>query len=135
VVNIVQLLKCFEVANSLADTVLLASSGAISRLELGPQDFLHALYQKILPFLDQDDMLKSILRAKTAEALITAPARLLTMGTGDLDLTLARNRSVSAGSLEYIPCRGMEEQDDVSSSDNFHWLSLLNQQMLYWPTP
>ncbi|KAJ5646633.1 hypothetical protein N7490_003005 [Penicillium lividum] len=72
-----QLLKCFEVANSLADTVLLTSAGSHPGFELGPQDFLHALYQKLLPFLEQDAILKSILRGKTAEVLVMAPARLL----------------------------------------------------------
>ncbi|GAQ07099.1 hypothetical protein ALT_4420 [Aspergillus lentulus] len=72
-----QLLKCFEVANSLADTVLYTPSSSFSNaLQVGPQDFLHALYQKILPFLEHDPMLNSILRAKTAEALVMAPARL-----------------------------------------------------------
>ena len=42
-----------------------------------PHDFLYALYQKLLPFLEQDFMLKSILHSKTAEALVKAPARLL----------------------------------------------------------
>ncbi|XHG08304.1 hypothetical protein AWENTII_011411 [Aspergillus wentii] len=68
-----QLLKCFEVANSLADTVLFTSAALRPNFQLGPSDFLHALYQKILPFLEQDPMLKSILRAKTAEALVKAP--------------------------------------------------------------
>ncbi|KAF9888161.1 hypothetical protein FE257_009156 [Aspergillus nanangensis] len=73
-----QLLKCFEVANSLADTVLYTASRSSSpNFEVGPQDFLHALYQRILPFLEQDELLKSILHAKTAEALVMAPARLL----------------------------------------------------------
>ncbi|KAK1143273.1 hypothetical protein N8T08_006800 [Aspergillus melleus] len=72
-----QLLKCFEVANSLADTVLLTSSSLNTlSFQLRPEDYLHALYQKLLPFLEQDPMLKSILRAKTAEALVLAPARL-----------------------------------------------------------
>ncbi|KAI9046332.1 putative C6 transcription factor [Aspergillus affinis] len=72
-----QLLKCFEVANSLADTVLLTSPSLhLLSFQLRPEDYLHALYQKLLPFLDQDPMLKSILRAKTAEALVLAPARL-----------------------------------------------------------
>ncbi|RHZ63366.1 hypothetical protein CDV55_107060 [Aspergillus turcosus] len=72
-----QLLKCFEVANSLADTVIYTPPSSLSNaLQVGPQDFLHALYQKILPFLEHDPMLKSILRAKTAEALVMAPARL-----------------------------------------------------------
>jgi hypothetical protein len=73
-----QLLKCFEVTNSLADVVLYTPSVLSYDFQLGPQDYLHALYQKLLPFLEQDPMLKSILHAKTAEALVTAPARLLT---------------------------------------------------------
>ncbi|KAE8339763.1 hypothetical protein BDV24DRAFT_72524 [Aspergillus arachidicola] len=72
-----QLLKCFEVTNSLADVVLYTPSVPSHEHRLGPHDFLHALYQKLLPFLEQDVMLKSILYAKTAEALVTAPARLL----------------------------------------------------------
>ncbi|RHZ50908.1 putative C6 transcription factor [Aspergillus thermomutatus] len=72
-----QLLKCFEVANSLADIVIYTPPRSFSNaLQAGPQDLLHALYQKILPFLEQDPVLKSILRAKTAEALVMAPARL-----------------------------------------------------------
>ncbi|KAF7179030.1 hypothetical protein CNMCM7691_007800 [Aspergillus felis] len=72
-----QLLKCFEVANSLADTIIYTPPSSFPHaLQVGPQDFLHALYQKILPFLEHDPMLKSILRAKTAEALVMAPARL-----------------------------------------------------------
>ncbi|KAF4258734.1 hypothetical protein KXV68_007174 [Aspergillus fumigatus] len=71
------LLKCFEVANSLADIILhTPPSSFSSAFEFGPPDFLHALYQKILPFLEHDPMLNSILRAKTAEALVMAPARL-----------------------------------------------------------
>ncbi|KAJ6028625.1 hypothetical protein N7540_004201 [Penicillium herquei] len=81
-----QLLKCFEVANSLADTVLLTSAGSHPGFELAPQDFLHALYQKLLPFLEQDPILKSILRNKTAEVLVTAPARLLTRKIDDHSL-------------------------------------------------
>ncbi|KAL5366218.1 C6 transcription factor [Aspergillus floccosus] len=74
-----QLLKCFEVANSLADTVLYTSALSGETFRLRPQDFLHALYQRLVPFLDQDPLLKSILHAKTAEALVKAPARLLTV--------------------------------------------------------
>ncbi|KAJ5650716.1 uncharacterized protein N7484_004439 [Penicillium longicatenatum] len=92
-----QLLKCFEVANSLADTVLLTLAGSHPGIELGPQDFLHALYQKLLPFLEQDTILKSILRGKTAEVLVMAPARLLRPvdenqnGTQALQLQLTGN--------------------------------------------
>ncbi|PYH91416.1 C6 transcription factor [Aspergillus ellipticus CBS 707.79] len=75
-----QLLKCFEIANSLADTVLFTpSASSYPASQLGPQDFLHALYQKLLPFLEQDPMFKSILHAKTAEALAKAPARLFSI--------------------------------------------------------
>lgn len=73
----IQLLKCFEIASTLADTILLTSATSYSAREFGPQDFLHALYQKLLPSLEQDSLLKSNLRSKMAEALVTAPARLL----------------------------------------------------------
>lgn len=80
-----QLLKCFEVANSLADTVLCTSSLAsyYQNCHFGPQDLLHALYQKLFPFLEQDQMLNSILRTKAAEALVKAPARVLHFGTNE----------------------------------------------------
>lgn len=88
-------MKCFEVANSLADTALLASDWSHTGFELGPRDFLHALYQKLIPFLGQDAVLNSILRNKTAEVLVMAPARLLTMEIGgagtDLPLLWAAN--------------------------------------------
>jgi hypothetical protein len=120
-------LKCFEVANSLADTILLTLSGAGSRLELGPQDFLHALYQKITPFLDQDEMLKSILRAKTAEALVTAPARLLTVEASVVDLH-SRHEPVPVVVSENILYGVIDEQNE-SSTNSFDWLSQLNQQI------
>ncbi|KAL1882581.1 hypothetical protein Plec18167_002998 [Paecilomyces lecythidis] len=75
-----QLLKCFEVANSLADTLLCNPTvSADSCFRLGPQEFLHGLYQKLAPFLEQDPILNSILRQKTAEALLRAPSRLWTL--------------------------------------------------------
>lgn len=73
-------MKCFEVANSLADTLL--CNPAVSKdscFRLGPQEFLHGLYQKLSPFLEQDPTLNSILRQKTAEALLRAPSRLWTL--------------------------------------------------------
>lgn len=69
-------MKCFEIASTLADTILLTSATS-SGCEFGPQDFLHALYQKLLPSFEQDMTLKSNLRCKMAEVLVTAPARLL----------------------------------------------------------
>lgn len=119
-------MKCFEVANSLADTVLLNLSRTNSRLELGPQDFLHALYQKIDPFLDQDNMMKSMLRAKTAEALITAPARLLSVEALRLEIGSAGNAPVPTeleGTTECEDLRGQRE-----FIDNFDWLPLPDQQ-------
>ncbi|KAI2686111.1 hypothetical protein CBS147333_4610 [Penicillium roqueforti] len=119
-----QLLKCFEVANSLADTVLLSSHKISSRLELGPQDFLHALYQKIDPFLEQDTMLKSILRAKTAEALVAAPARLLTIGEEDSGLHSGENGPGGQAQIPgYTP---NSEPDERNLTSDF--LDLLQQQ-------
>ncbi|KAJ5168829.1 uncharacterized protein N7482_004423 [Penicillium canariense] len=94
-----QLLKCFEVANSLADTILLSLPSYQTHFELGPPDFLHALYQKLLPFLAQDPMLDSILRSKTAEILIMAPARLLTVQASDIDLQAGRRGQAGATSV------------------------------------
>ncbi|KGO57087.1 hypothetical protein PEX2_004420 [Penicillium expansum] len=111
---ILQLLKCFEVANSLADTVILSPHKISSRLELGPQDFLHALYQKIAPFLEQDTMLKSIIRAKTAEALVAAPARLLTIGEEDAGLQLGGNGPGGQAQIfGYIPNSELDEQNEL----------------------
>lgn len=76
-------MKCFEVANSLADTVLYTSAPSGETFQLRSQDFLHALYQRLVPFLDQDPLLKSILHTKTAEALVKAPARLLTVAPSE----------------------------------------------------
>ncbi|OJK02340.1 hypothetical protein ASPACDRAFT_41165 [Aspergillus aculeatus ATCC 16872] len=102
-----QLLKCFEVTNSLADTILLPGSSAVhSTLQWRPQDFLHALYQKLLPFLEQDPMLKALLRAKTAEALVKAPARLLGLGYGN------NNRLT-----EQILSRQTEEPEEANVED------------------
>ncbi|KAJ5513529.1 hypothetical protein N7463_003081 [Penicillium fimorum] len=117
-----QLLKCFEVANSLADTVLLSPRQIGSRLELGPQDFLHALYQKIVPFLEQDTMLKSIIRAKTAEALVAAPARLLTIGEEATTLHLGENILCGQAQISgYIPNGELDEQNELTP-DFLDWL-------------
>lgn len=115
------MLKCFEVANSLADTVLLRSTSTSSRRELGPNDFLHALYQKIVPFLEQDRMLLGILRAKTAEALVTAPARLLMTNersSGLHGLETETNQRTHVGG--YLLYEEVIEQSDIEiNSLNF----------------
>ncbi|KAJ5595170.1 uncharacterized protein N7459_001378 [Penicillium hispanicum] len=113
-----QLLKCFEVANSLADTVLLNPARSQSGFELGPHDFLHGLYQKLIPFLEQDTGLKSILRTKTAEILVMAPARLLTLqisgsGTrGTLPQVTDKVHTYNAQSSQ------IRQQNDVLAFDN-----------------
>ncbi|KAJ5835592.1 hypothetical protein N7447_001618 [Penicillium robsamsonii] len=127
---LLQLLKCFEVANSLADTVLLSPHQIGSRLELGPPDFLHALYQKIVPFLEQDTMLKSILRAKTAEALVAAPARLLTAGEEDIGLHLGENGPGGQSQISgYIPDSELHEQNELTL-DFLDWLQLSPLQII-----
>lgn len=72
-------------ANTLADTLLCGPAlSEQSTLHFGPYDFLHGIYTKILPFLRSDDALNSILREKTAEALLRAPSRLRTLSLPDL---------------------------------------------------
>ncbi|KAJ5089887.1 hypothetical protein N7532_008571 [Penicillium argentinense] len=106
-----QLLKCFEVANSLADTVLLTASSHHSSFQHAPQDFLHALYQKLSPFLEQDPILNSILRTKTAEVLVMAPARLLTLEPGGVHI----NGRIGQGTIEYVPYSDTPDEDDHSN--------------------
>ncbi|KAJ5383906.1 hypothetical protein N7517_001817 [Penicillium concentricum] len=127
---ILQVLKCFEVANSLADTVLLSPQRRSSRLELGPQDFLHALYQKIVPFLEQDTMLKSILRAKTAEALVAAPARLLTIGEDDTGLHSGKDGPGGQAQISgYTPNSALDGHNELAP-DFLDWLQQSDLQII-----
>lgn len=115
-----QLLKCFEVANSLADTVLLNLARSQSGFELGPHDFLHALYQRLLPFLEQDTRLKSILRTKTAEVLVMAPARLLTLqlsGSGAQG-TLPQVTDEVSHTYNAQSSEARQQHDDILVFDN-----------------
>lgn len=112
-----QLLKCFEVANSLADTVLLTATGSQPSFQLSPKDFLHALYQKLSPFLEQDPMLNSILRAKTAEVLVMAPARLLTMELGNIDCEPDLENSIEGNKVG----SNSEIEDYYYQVTNSHW--------------
>jgi hypothetical protein len=68
-----------------------------SGCEYGPQDFLHALYQKLLPSLEQDTVLQSNLRSKMAEVLITAPARLLIREPNGMEEEESREYRATAG--------------------------------------
>ncbi|KUJ09907.1 uncharacterized protein LY89DRAFT_597187 [Mollisia scopiformis] len=71
-----QLVKLFEVANTLADTLLCNPQIAKrSSGQLGPPDFLHGLYDFISPMLELDGVFDSMLRQKTAEVLVRAPTK------------------------------------------------------------
>lgn len=92
-----QLIKSFEVTNTLADVILCTTSTynhssprdtRNSRREsnlaahreswkCGPADFLHALYQIISPFLTYDRRLYDMIRLKAADALLQAPSRII----------------------------------------------------------
>ncbi|KAH8704973.1 hypothetical protein BGW36DRAFT_286595 [Talaromyces proteolyticus] len=88
-----QLLKCFEIANTLADSLLCNSVPAeTTTLRCGPYEFLHALYQKIHPFIYLDTTLDTILREKTAQALLRAPSHFW-----NLSLPLAMYEDFSIG--------------------------------------
>ncbi|KAL2834620.1 hypothetical protein BJY01DRAFT_259489 [Aspergillus pseudoustus] len=92
-----QLFKCFEIASTLADTILLTPTTSHLGCEFGPQDFLHALYQKLLPSLEQDLLLKSNLHSKMAKVLVVAPNRLLMMETTNMREKESKNHRVAAG--------------------------------------
>jgi hypothetical protein len=113
----VKLLKCFEVANSLADTALLNSTGSQPSFQLSPKDFLHALYQKLSPFLEQDPVLNSILRAKTAEVLVMAPARLLTMELGNIDCEPGLEMNMGSNKESW----NLEAEDCYYQVTDPHW--------------
>lgn len=80
-----QLVKLFEVTNSLADVIL--CNPKLSEREnrrLGPVDYLHGLYQTVSPLLELDPCFNSVLREKTAEALIRAPTRFWDLGFDEI---------------------------------------------------
>ncbi|KAJ5164170.1 uncharacterized protein N7500_006000 [Penicillium coprophilum] len=118
------------VVNSLADTVLLSPHRINSRFELGPQDFLHALYQKIVPFLEQDTMLKSILRGKTAEALVTAPARLLTIGEEDAGLYSGEHGPAEQAHMTGFTTNGEHDEQNELTLDFLDWLQQSDLQII-----
>ncbi|UKZ61809.1 uncharacterized protein TrAtP1_003067 [Trichoderma atroviride] len=92
-----QLIKSFEVTNTLADVILCTTSAYNRSLlpsthnsrrgsnyathreswKCGPADFLHALYQIISPFLTYDRRLYDMIRLKAADALLQAPSRII----------------------------------------------------------
>ncbi|PTB38753.1 hypothetical protein M441DRAFT_172628 [Trichoderma asperellum CBS 433.97] len=92
-----QLIKSFEITNTLADVILCITSTSnhtslpdthnsrcksfitIHResWKCGPVDFLHALYQMISPFLTYDKRLYDMIRLKAADALLQASSRIV----------------------------------------------------------
>ncbi|KAL6863573.1 hypothetical protein J3F83DRAFT_744853 [Trichoderma novae-zelandiae] len=118
-----QLIKSFEITNTLADVILCTTSAYSSPhvqdsytsrrssyfatreyLECGPADFLHAMYQTISPFLTYDKRLYDMIRLKAADALLRSPSRIIPRG-------------VDGGSQEVA---GEEEEDqrhDVPGQD------------------
>ncbi|EHK44897.1 hypothetical protein TRIATDRAFT_38560 [Trichoderma atroviride IMI 206040] len=72
-----QLIKSFEVTNTLADVILCTTSAYNQSWKCGPADFLHALYQIISPFLTYDRRLYDMIRLKAADALLQAPSRII----------------------------------------------------------
>ncbi|KAL7923775.1 hypothetical protein ACQKWADRAFT_289272 [Trichoderma austrokoningii] len=92
-----QLVKSFEITNTLADVILCTTStynhpslpdthnsrresNVVTHREswkYGPVDFLHALYQTISPFLTYDTRLHDMIRLKAADALLQAPSRII----------------------------------------------------------
>ncbi|KAK5996902.1 putative sucrose utilization SUC1-like protein [Cladobotryum mycophilum] len=120
-----QLIKSFEIANTLADVVLCINntfktpsfqtstytrgispprSRSIRSAEsrecwrYGPADYLHGLYQRIAPFLTYDKQRDEMLRVKAGEALLLTPCRIVPRG------------------LEHLPDTG-EDNDDVSANE------------------
>ncbi|EHK27024.1 uncharacterized protein TRIVIDRAFT_134723, partial [Trichoderma virens Gv29-8] len=91
-----QLIKSFEITNTLADVILCTTSAYSSPLvqdsynsrrksyfglqreswKYGPADFLHAMYQTISPFLTYDKRLYDMIRLKAADALLRSPSRI-----------------------------------------------------------
>lgn len=99
-----QLVKFFEVTNSLADVILCAPAASISAwshrsshslsrecCRYGPADFLHGLFQTISPFLKDDKRLNDMLSQKAAEALLRAPSRIIPESIGGSCLGSAWN--------------------------------------------
>lgn len=80
-----------------------------------------------MPFLEQDTTLKSILRAKTAEALIAAPARLLTIQEEDAGLHAGVNGPCGQAQ---IPGYISNSELDESTPDFLDWLQQPDLQMI-----
>lgn len=75
-------------------------------------------------------MLKSILHAKTAEALVAAPARLLTTGEEDAGLHWGENGPGSQAQIAgYIPNSELDEQNELTP-DFLNWLQQPDLQII-----
>ncbi|KAL7806386.1 hypothetical protein V8C44DRAFT_339064 [Trichoderma aethiopicum] len=103
-----QLIKSFEITNTLADVILCTTSAYNSPhiqdsyssrrnsyfatreyLECGPADFLHAMYQTISPFLAYDKRLYDMIRLKAADALLRSPSRIIPRGVDGISQKVA----------------------------------------------
>ncbi|KAL6803168.1 hypothetical protein GGI42DRAFT_21300 [Trichoderma sp. SZMC 28013] len=98
-----QLIKSFEITNTLADVILCTTSAYSTPLvqdsynsrrksyfgvqrecwKYGPADFLHAMYQTISPFLTYDKRLNDMIRLKAADALLRSPSRIIPRGVAE----------------------------------------------------
>ncbi|KAL7936474.1 hypothetical protein V8C35DRAFT_295585 [Trichoderma chlorosporum] len=98
-----QLIKSFEITNTLADVILCTTSAYNSPhiqdsynsrrksyfgtqreyWKCGPVDFLHAMYQTISPFLTYDKRLYDMIRLKAADALLRSPSRIIPRGVDE----------------------------------------------------
>lgn len=72
-------------------------------------------------------MLKSILRAKTAEALVMAPARLLPVEVGEGSLRSPRSETLPADVSEHVIVGDLGRSDE--HLDKFNWLSRPSRQI------
>ncbi|ETR98017.1 hypothetical protein M419DRAFT_133808 [Trichoderma reesei RUT C-30] len=103
-----QLIKSFEITNTLADVILCTTNAYDSPhihdsynsrrgsyfatreyLECGPADFLHAMYQTISPFLTYDKRLYDMIRLKAADALLRSPSRIIPRGVDGVSQEVA----------------------------------------------
>ncbi|KAL7948759.1 hypothetical protein V8C42DRAFT_341804 [Trichoderma barbatum] len=118
-----QLIKSFEITNTLADVILCTTSAYNSPQvqdsynsrrksyfgtqrecwRYGPADFLHAMYQTISPFLTYDKRLYDMIRLKAADALLRSPSRIIPRGVDEaLQETAAEDEEEIGGISEQI---------------------------------
>ena len=80
---------------------------------MGPADVLHGLYQTISPLLEIDPCFNSMLREKTAEALVKAPARIWELG-----LDACSEDDIQAGDVTVDSDIGMISPPFINPNDD-----------------